>query len=448
MVDRPADVSRLIADWITHNPPTAGDGWEPYPTSLRIVNWIKWSLAGNSLDAPTLQSLALQAAWLSKRLEWHILGNHLFANAKALIFSGLFFTGPNADRWLELGLKIFNSQVHEQFLDDGGHFERSPMYHATMVEDVLDVINLLRAHHQALDPGVANKVPAMLQFAQVMLHPNGDLPQFNDTAAGVAATPSQLLDYAKRLDYVAADSADECLQHKPRSGYVRAIVGDACLLADIAAVGPDYQPGHAHADTLCFELSLGQQRVVVNTGTSCYGTSARRSFERGTASHSTVVVDGQNSSDVWGGFRVGRRARVSDTDVRRTDEQIRISAQHDGYKWLAGSPVHHRTWLLTAADLKIIDNVSGRHAHHLSWHYHFHPTLKISQNDDLSMIVFCADNAMPTVTVSWDVPLRVCIEDYEWSHEFGDRQMAKKLVLHGSFNLPCKMVTRMDWSTT
>ncbi|MFO7639734.1 MAG: heparinase, partial [Candidatus Competibacteraceae bacterium] len=29
----------LIARWIADNPPGHGNGWEPYPLSLRIVNW-------------------------------------------------------------------------------------------------------------------------------------------------------------------------------------------------------------------------------------------------------------------------------------------------------------------------------------------------------------------------------------------------------------------------
>src|SRR5438270_568337 len=50
----------LIARWIVENPPAAGNGWEPYPASLRIVNWIAWALAGNDLGAAALQSLAVQ----------------------------------------------------------------------------------------------------------------------------------------------------------------------------------------------------------------------------------------------------------------------------------------------------------------------------------------------------------------------------------------------------
>src|SRR5437868_5853801 len=77
----------LIGRWLVENPPTTGNGWEPYPTSLRIVNWIAWALAGNDLGAAALESLAIQARVLSATLEFHLLGNHLLANAKALIFN-------------------------------------------------------------------------------------------------------------------------------------------------------------------------------------------------------------------------------------------------------------------------------------------------------------------------------------------------------------------------
>src|SRR5690348_1680901 len=46
-VDRLDWHTALIARWIAENPPRSGNGWEPYPLSLRIVNWIKWGLAGN-----------------------------------------------------------------------------------------------------------------------------------------------------------------------------------------------------------------------------------------------------------------------------------------------------------------------------------------------------------------------------------------------------------------
>src|SRR5262249_2959052 len=141
----------LLARWIDENPPARGNGWEPYPTSLRIVNWIKWVLSGNNPGTAIHQSLALQVRWLRRRLEWHLLGNHLIANAKALIFGGLYCDGAEADAWLDKGLAILAREAHEQVLPDGGHFELSPMYHAIVLEDFLDLINAAQTWPHKID---------------------------------------------------------------------------------------------------------------------------------------------------------------------------------------------------------------------------------------------------------------------------------------------------------
>jgi uncharacterized heparinase superfamily protein len=71
------------------------------------------------------------------------------------------------------------------------------------------------------------------------------------------------------------------------SGYLRAEAAGAVLILDVAPVGPDYLPGHAHADTLSFELSLFGQRVFCNGGTSRYGpgAGARSRARHGRAQH-------------------------------------------------------------------------------------------------------------------------------------------------------------------
>ncbi len=102
--------------WIRANPPGHGDAWEPYPVSLRIVNWAKAWAGGMALPPEAIHSLAVQARWLMQRLEWHLLGNHLFANAKALVLAGLLFEGAEAQAWLDTGLAILAEQVPEQVL--------------------------------------------------------------------------------------------------------------------------------------------------------------------------------------------------------------------------------------------------------------------------------------------------------------------------------------------
>lgn len=352
----------LVARWIAENPPGHGTGWEPYPASLRIVNWIKWLVAaepaGGDREPAWLDSLAVQTRWLCGRLEWHLLGNHLFANAKALLFAGLYFDGAEAQAWLLRGLTILERELPEQILADGGQFERSPMYHALALEDLLDLLNIIGARAsaqlpaRALVPRLRETASRMLHWLRCMTHPDGMLGLFNDTADGIAPGIVELERYAAALG-VTAPQPQTGLEHLAHSGYIRASRDGAVLLADVARIGPDYLVGHAHADTLSFELSLGTRRVVVNGGTSCYGLSAQRLRERGTAAHSTVEVAGQNSSEVWSGFRVGRRARP----VGLTLQGMRISCAHDGYRHLPGAPLHRRIWDLGHGTLRVEDNL-------------------------------------------------------------------------------------------
>lgn len=347
----------LIERWCAENPPGQGTGWEPYPTSLRIVNWIKCFVGGEPAEAAWLQSLAVQTRWLQGRLERHLLGNHLFANAKALLASGLFFDGPEAENWQRLGLRLLERELPEQVLADGGQFERSPMYQALALEDLLDLINLIRAlgdgtpSQMLLEP-LQKRARTMLHWLRCMVHPDATLAHFNDGADGIAPPPIELERYAFELA-IAAARPTPCVLALPDSGYVRAAWSQALLLADLAPLGPDYLLGHAHADTLSFELSLGRRRVVVNGGTSRYGLGPERLRERGTAAHSTVQVAGHDSSEVWSGFRVGRRARVQEINVGDSA----FGATHDGYRWLPGSPRHRRDWRLEPGGLTIDDRV-------------------------------------------------------------------------------------------
>lgn len=354
----------LIARWIAENSPGQGHGWDPYPTSLRVVNWVKWVLAGNALDESARHSLAVQARWLRRRLEYHLLGNHLWANAKALVFAGAFFAGAEADLWRDRGLVLLRRELGEQILADGGHFERSPMYHAIVLEDLLDLVQLAAMH-----PGLFAEVDIarwktttmrMLRWLRVMTHPDGEIALFNDAALGIAPNRAALEAYASTLGLPQDPAPLAAIEAMPDSGYVRLQAGSAVLIADVGAIGPDYLPGHAHADTLSFELSLHGRRVLVNSGTSTYEPGSERLRQRGTAAHNTVTVDGQDSSEVWSSFRVARRARPHDVawGVDATGS-LWVAAAHDGYRRLPGRVTHRRRWEMDEKRLRVVDVLAG-----------------------------------------------------------------------------------------
>ena len=376
----------LMHRWVNENPPGSGVGWEPYPLSLRIVNWIKWQLDGHQLDSTCLDSLATQVTALSQQLEFHLLGNHLLANAKALVFAGCFFAGPKADEWLNKGLTIFRQQLPEQVLSDGGHFELSPMYHSIILEDLLDLFNLSCCFHE-LDltrklPQLVDTIHKMRDWLAVMQHPDGRIAFFNDAAFDIAISPNELENYASRLQLPSIAKPSEGITHLSSSGYIRLQREASVLLLDVAEVGPTYQPGHAHADTLSFEWSWGDNRVVVNSGTSCYGVSAERLRQRSTSAHSTIEIDGHDSSEVWSGFRVARRAHPTGLRLNDAADELWVQCAHNGYQRLPGHVVHQRQWCLRDTSLHIEDRLTGRFQRAVA-RFFLHPSVEIQSDGRL-----------------------------------------------------------------
>ena len=134
----------LTKDWVMGNPQNSIPGWEPFTTSLRIVNWIFYFSAIQPRDSTVVNSLYEQTLWLEKNDERFILANHYFENMKALVFAGCFFSGADAERWRKKGTQELVKQLVEQTLSDGGHYERSPQYHVLMLENYLDLYNLAK----------------------------------------------------------------------------------------------------------------------------------------------------------------------------------------------------------------------------------------------------------------------------------------------------------------
>jgi uncharacterized heparinase superfamily protein len=405
---------QLIDRWIDENPPGYGNGWEPYPISLRIVNWIKWALGGGALSPRAVASLATQTRFLCERLEFHLLGNHLLANAKALVFAGAFFKHEEAEEWLAKGLAILRRELPEQILEDGGHFERSPMYHSIILEDLLDIENVVNAFGLR-ERCSLNEVEKMRYWLAAMSHPDGEIAFFNDAAFGIAHRLTELNDYAERLKHPCQNALSDGVLRLTESGYVRFQKGDAVLIVDAAPVGPSYLPGHGHADTLSFELSLFGQRLMVNSGTSCYGSGLERQRQRGTAAHNTLAIDGQYSSEVWGGFRVARRAKVQALDIAETTSGYYVEASHDGYRRLPGRNLHRRSWLLSDESLVIEDQITGDFGR-AEIRLYLHPDITVLEADDSTVSLRWTGGNMVTVDF---VGANLVVEQSTWHPYFG-----------------------------
>ena len=288
-------------------------GLDPYPIALRSINWIKFFCKyPDAAKKQRLDSLYSQLRLLEKKLEYHLLGNHLLEDAYALYIGASYFKDA---KLLRKAKKLLLSQLKEQILPDGAHYEQSPMYHCILLDRLLDCINI-NAY-----PELEECAIKMLGHLESVKWGVGDLPLLNDSANGIAPTTSQLFYYAKNLGLKWNKiPMKECGYRKLLSANLEAIV-------DVGNITATYQPGHTHADTFNYELRIDGKPFVVDTGISTYNKTQRRQLERSTIAHNTVSVNEKSSSEVWGGFRVGQRCHAEITEITEN----KICAKHNGF---------------------------------------------------------------------------------------------------------------------
>lgn len=324
-------------------------GLDPYPIALRSINWIKFfcRYPENATKA-RLDSLYSQLSLLEKKLEYHLLGNHLLEDAYALYIGGAFF---HDERILKSATKLLLGQLKEQVLPDGAHYEQSVMYHCILLDRLLDAINV--GERCAVNGAeLRHYAERMLGHLESIVWSDGDILMANDAAHGISPKPAEIFDYAKRLGIKwTAIPLKECGYRKLQNEHLEAIV-------DVGNITATYQPGHTHADTFNYELRIDGKPFVVDTGISTYNKTERRQLERSTVAHNAVSVDGKNSSEVWGGFRVGRKCHSTVESLEFRDEsqfEVKsIKAWHDGYGkkcW--------RTFKMTGDAFEIEDEFDG-----------------------------------------------------------------------------------------
>ena len=383
---------KLIHDWILKNPVKKGVGWHPYPLSLRLVNWIKWAIINDYRDEEFIKSIFDQAYFLQSKLERHLLGNHFFSNIKALLFVSFFLDGASLKKWRARFIGFLNREIVEQVNQDGGHFELSPMYHLIFLEDILDLINISKASNYNLSNDIEKVALRMIAWIKILIHPDNSIAYFNDCSQNIAPSINSVLEYANKLGLKSKGSIGSTenshLTFNLESGYCRFKNEKVSFFVDIAKIGPDYLPGHGHADTLSFEASFFDEKVFVNSGTSCYEISKRREFERSTAAHNTLEINCKNSSDVWSAFRVGKRAQPF--NIKKSfDEKSKsysLSCSHNGYSSLFKPLIHTREWIFNSSSIKIIDSIEGDFKEAVSRLY-IHPQVEIEEVNEESLVL-------------------------------------------------------------
>lgn len=427
----------LVLDWIENHPLKRKQvGWELYPVSLRLINlcgvffdqYREQTEADTAFLRKLWGSIYIQAEWLSRHLETHLLGNHLFENGASLAFAGSCFSGPESDKWFRIGIEILEKEIVEQILDDGMHFELSPMYHCRIMYLLAMLFNTNHPKLLDLTKEPLNKMTAALAH---LTHPDRQIALLNDSAFGIYNTPTHLMSYVQDLfsgnndNVINVTAGPFALREAGYYGF-RDDKG-TYIVCDAARVGPDYIPAHAHADIFSFELSLKGYRVIVDSGVHDYETGQMRQYCRSTKAHNTLEINGQDQCEMWAAFRVARRGRPYDIKWIPSENGFQLSAWHDGYKRLRGHPVHYREFDWNkSGKLAIKDIITASITQNVISRLHLHPDCVIEElkdNDNTAWITYPAGK----FKITFDGNGRLLPEDSYYCPEFGIKIANKTL---------------------
>lgn len=344
-----ADHARAtMLGWIEDHP--RGVGWEPYPTSMRVLHWLGWlHRHGVGLQAFERErifgSLAAQLQHLAANVETHIDGNHLWTNLAALTAAGVALRGPLPRRLLQRFEARMITTIGEQLCADGTHAERTPSYHCLLTEQLAIVAAYAQAQRPTLHQALTSPLDAMVAAMAAFTHPDGDVALWGDSQHNAPVTPAALLSRLGRS--VPRGHADA-----PVGGFSRRRWGPLTLLWNRGDVGLAHQVGHVHGDALAIELSVGATRVLVDAGVGTYESGPERRYSRSTAAHNTVTVGAENTDhhELWASHRIGARAQPETIACA----ERRIVARVQGH---ASPTAHQRSIEFVDGVVRITDTV-------------------------------------------------------------------------------------------
>jgi len=351
----------LLDRWDAATRSAPGRAWESYPHATRTLNvGVLLAVVGDALPSDRrgrlIDALAGYAAVAEGGLERHLEGNHLWRDIAAWVVATQLLAGTEWTVGRRRALAWWERVRQDQLLADGGHEERSPLYHALALQDV--AFTLLVLPEGEVRRRVHADAARMLPAWQALVRPDGRVHHFNDSAPRDDFEPAFLAALLGVLGFpvLPEDGAFEL----PETGYagMRDRRGGERLIVDHGVPAPRHQPGHLHCDLLSFEYDLEGAPFVVNAGVSGYEGDPFRAYWRGTASHNTVQVGDRDQSELWGVFRVARMARAL-AHESGVDGRGRWSFRGAMSPYAPAGVEHERTITWHPGALEVVDLVSG-----------------------------------------------------------------------------------------
>lgn len=322
--------------------------WAPYSVSLRIIALSRYGAWKGGLTETGQRFLYKNLLFLENNVEWDVGGNHLIENGAALVVGGCVFS-ENGDRFVHKGLEVLKSTAATQFLNDGYHFERSPMYHLEVTERMLTTLSILSKKENDVPQWLSRTVTEACCFAEYLRPPDDRIPLLNDATFEQAHHLETVLTYASSIGIDVTSR-----NHPGESSLYWFETDETTMLLDAGDSGPDHQMAHTHNDPNTLLIWKNDERVITDTGVFDYQPGRRRTVSRSVESHNTVQV-GETEPVAYGG-----RFRMSGAIPTITASSTRNGVFAIATQYEAGEdePYRHRRTVFCGDDwLFLWDNV-------------------------------------------------------------------------------------------
>jgi len=413
---------RLLA-WIETHPPGRGIAWSSgFEAGIRGISLALTvdGLRSSPFLADAQLELALMALWQHGR--WirrdpslgSSANNHRLGELVGLVVIGSLAPElRDAPRWRDEGLEGLSAEADRQIHPDGTSAEQAFSYHLFVIDLLLLATAVLDACEQSIPLEVTSAIERSGDALWAQLGEEEPPPTYGDTddgrafvldasdlrePRGVAAAVAARFAHPRAKCAAEGDDATawwlfgssgiELMERtSPAASPASVTLADAGLtilrigstraIFDHGRHGYTSLAAHAHADALRLDVALGTEELIVDPGVGSYfAQPPLRAAFRGTSFHSTVSVDGLDSSLSGGPFLWTRhaRARLLACDL----ETGLVAAEHDGYERLA-DPVSHRRAVigLSNGSVLVVDRLVARRTHRYSQRWPLHPRLEL-----------------------------------------------------------------------
>ncbi len=436
---------RWLLSWTTDNP--IGEqkylrrSWIPHSVSLRILNWSRyaaWCEQANILvDDRLYRQIYKNTLFLENHIEFDVGGNHLIENAIALVVAGALFENHSTE-WTKKGLDLLDHASKTQFLADGGHFERSPMYHLMVLRRYVTASNLLSStDYSTLQ--IETTAKKGLGFLEEISKPNNKIPLLNDSVRGEQIKADSCITYGELCNL---HGVTTMLDGPDGSGYSKLIANNSTLLIDVGDVGPPHLPAHSHNDQLSVYLWIDGVPILTDTGVYDYAPTPLRQYSRSVSAHNTAQYQNKEPISIGGSYLMGRRTTIEVHKQGANRIQAECSRQSQvgiDYKHIRDISTAEGKWIIT--DLITSGDDDGEY----TVRYHFSPVVDVHETtkSGSSYSINNQNTEIGRITVSGDTTVK--ISESQYFERYGQKHSRQMITATSSVGN--KIVTHITTKT-